>query len=204
MENFLSKPAQKELRAKFETALRDVWKTRKGEVDEHMVKFCLGDVAVVVPLSNGRLVVIDKPRIEKDFCFGWSSCGQGATYEECNKTHDAVRADLANYFKEQNIEGFDRRYKDYVEADRCGEFDQLNTNAHYNSQSEDNPLCHLNFNNREWPELDKGSKPITAEDLHNFVEAVKFVRADFAKRIDTYLKKYGTKKLRTWTYWVDD
>lgn len=204
MENFLSKPAQKELRVKFETALRDVWKTRKGTVDEHMVKFCLGDAAVVVPLSNDRLVIIDKPRIEKDFCFGWSSCGQGSTYDECNKTHDAVRADLANYFKEQNIKGFDRQYKDYIEADRFGEFDQLNTNAHYNSQSEDNPLCHLNFNNREWPELDKGSKPVTAEDLHNFVEAVKFVRAEFAKRIDTYLKKYGTKKLRTWTYWVDD
>lgn len=204
MENFLSKPAQKELRAKYEIALQDVWKTIRGTVDEKMVKFCLSDTAVVVPLSEGRLVDINKPRIEKDFCFGWSSCGQGATYDECNKSYGAARANLAEYFKEQNLQSFDNRYKDYIEADREGDFKQLNTNAHYISQSEDNPLCHLNFNNREWPKLDEGSKPITAEDLHNFVEAVKFVREDFAKRIDTYLKKYGTKKLRTWTYWVDE
>lgn len=203
MENFLSKSAQKELRVKYETCLRDAWKTRKGTVDEHMVKFCLGDTAVVVPLSNGRITTIDKPRIEKDFCFGWSSCGQGSTYDECNEEISAARDNLAEYFKSENLRAFDNRYKDYINADRDGEADQLNTKGHYISQSEDNPLVNLNFNNREWPGLDKGSEPVTAEDLHNFVAAIGFVREEFAKRVDTYLKKYGTKKLRTWTYWVD-
>ena len=47
-------------------------------------------------------------------------------------------------------------------------------------------------------------EPITAEDLKNYAEAVKFVRDNFEKKLNSYIKRYGTKKLRTWTYWVDE
>ena len=29
------------------------------------------------------------------------------------------------------------------------------------------------------------------------------VRKAFRKRLDAYLKRYGTKKLHTWSYWAD-
>ena len=29
-------------------------------------------------------------------------------------------------------------------------------------------------------------------------------REKFEKRLRTYLKRYGTSKLRTWTYWLDE
>lgn len=29
------------------------------------------------------------------------------------------------------------------------------------------------------------------------------VRKAFRKRLDTYLKRYGTKKLHTWSYWAN-
>jgi hypothetical protein len=203
MENFLSKPAQKELRTKFETALQDVWKRRDGSVDEKMVKFCLSDAAVVVPLSNNRMTIIAKPRIEKEFCFGWSSCGQGPSHNECVNACEDANDNLAEYFKQQNLESFDRHYKNYIEANDNGHSQELNATGKYISQSGNNPLRSINFNNREYPQLDKDSENITSEDLTNFVTAINFVREDFSKRIETYLKKYGTKKLRTWTYWID-
>ena len=35
-------------------------------------------------------------------------------------------------------------------------------------------------------------------------EAFETEIAKFEKRLDAYLKKYGTSKLRTWTYWQDE
>ncbi len=199
---FLSKDGQKILREQYEIALRDIWKNRKGEADEKMVKYCLSRTAVIVPLHDGRMVIIEKPNIEKDFCFGYSTCGQGSTYDECMKTHSAASADLDNYFKEKNLEYFDKRYEDYIEA-QSSEGRNLYAAPQYHSQSNSNPVRCLSFkyDDELVPEY---YEDVTSEDVNNFVLGISFVRTKFVKSIDTYLKKYGTKKIRTWTYWVDE
>ena len=46
-----------------------------------------------------------------------------------------------------------------------------------------------------------------SEDADKFREEYKntvaSLRADFEKKIDSYLKRYGVSKIRKWTYWVD-
>lgn len=199
MENFLSKDSQKQLREKYTEALKDAWTRRDGQPDNKMVEFCLKDTAVVIPMSNGTICVMPKPSMDKDFCFGYSTCGQGMSYNECQKAHSAALDDLANYFIEKNLDDFDRRYKEVTQgSNEKGFHSHYHLSGKYWSQSKDNPLRNMTMDNTEVQE------PITAEDLKNYAEAVKFVRADFEKKLKSYIKRYGTKKLRTWTYWVDE
>ena len=199
MENFLSKDSQKQLREKYTEALKDAWTRRDGQPDNRMVEFCLNDTAVVIPMSNGTICVIEKPRMDKDFCFGYSTRGQGMTYNECSKTHSVVRDNLANYFIEKNLDDFDSRYKEITKGSKeKGFHSYYHLSGKYWSQSKSNPLRIMTMDNTEVQE------PITAEDLKNYADAVMFVRNDFEKRLKSYIKRYGTKKIRTWTYWVDE
>ena len=200
MENFLSKEAQKELIARYRVALEDAWtginrRTRQPQVDQHMVDFCINDTAVVVPLHDGMITVISKPRIEKDFCFGYSDCGQGPTHKEMSEEMDGARSNLAEYFIERNLEAFDRRYAELMVD---SEWNPIVLGGKYYSQSKSNLLRSITTDHIENPE------PTTAEDRENFRAAVKFVREGFVKRLNAYLKRYGTSKMKTWSYWIDD
>lgn len=44
---------------------------------------------------------------------------------------------------------------------------------------------------------------LTEQDEAKYLAALEKVRADFVKRLNTYLKKYGTSKLHTWAYLSD-
>lgn len=45
--------------------------------------------------------------------------------------------------------------------------------------------------------------PATKEDFEKCFAAQKEEYEKFEKRIKSYLKRYGTKKLKKWTYWAD-
>ena len=46
-------------------------------------------------------------------------------------------------------------------------------------------------------------REMTATERSQILAAKTFVRDAFEKRLQTYLKRYGTAKLHTWTYWAD-
>lgn len=48
-----------------------------------------------------------------------------------------------------------------------------------------------------------GWEVISEKDRAGLVDAYKKVLADFEKRLQTYLKRYGLTKLNTWTYLSD-
>lgn len=59
---------QKELKQKYADILAaDVWHD-----DQEMIDFCLKEAGYIVELVNGDIIVIKKPKIKKDFCFGYS------------------------------------------------------------------------------------------------------------------------------------
>ena len=41
------------------------------------------------------------------------------------------------------------------------------------------------------------------EECALILSGLKYGRMMLEKRLDSYLKKYGVKKLHTWTYWAD-
>jgi hypothetical protein len=46
-------------------------------------------------------------------------------------------------------------------------------------------------------------EPMTVEDRQAILAGLKREREKFEKRLQTYLKRYGVSKIRTWTYWAD-
>ena len=45
--------------------------------------------------------------------------------------------------------------------------------------------------------------PLSGEEREILINALTWSREVFKKRLNTYLKRYGTSKLHTWTYWRD-
>ena len=48
-----------------------------------------------------------------------------------------------------------------------------------------------------------GLRPATESEKSEILRALKWCRENFSKRLDAYLKRWGTGKLRFGTYWAD-
>ncbi len=187
------KEMQKELKKRLEELLRrEVWKS-----DERMVQFCLKESARIVPLSNNNYISIEKPRIKTSFCFGYSlSRYDTEDYDNANKMANYA-SKSEEYFIKENMKQFDELIKE-LEDDNYKVF-LIN---HYQGQPKDSEYKQLRF--RRWYE-DKYEDEIelTADDKKAIKEAYEIEKEVFQKRLNTYLKRYGTSKLRTWSYWQD-
>jgi hypothetical protein len=50
----------------------NILETERWHGDKKMVDYCMSQAAYIVKLTSGDITIIDKPRIEKHFCFGYS------------------------------------------------------------------------------------------------------------------------------------
>lgn len=172
--------------------------------DPKMHKFCMSRVSDAVLLESGIIFIFEKPAIAKDFCFGYRLSSVD------NDEHDAaegmasfVRNDGGAYFKAYNLRDFDRindelneatvRHIDcFVQSRGCGKAnicDCFHDVLHYIGR---------------WGKLPDNSVLLTAADIENLKKVNASEKLKFEKRLNTYLKKYGTSKLRSWTYWKDE
>lgn len=150
---------------------------------------------------NGAYYEIEKPSIKTSFCFAYGQNGISTTEEidnayNCTK---AVRNDKGEYFKKENLERIDSLLKD-LENDSY----KFYTVNHFYKCSEDSAIrqisCHRHY---EPVNTSNGERELTAEEREAYIKALNIVRNDFEKRLNTYLKRYGTSKLNTWTYLSD-
>lgn len=198
-----------ELRRQFEKA----WDSPK------MIDYCVKKVAAVATLPSGEMLVIDRQNIETRFCFGES----GYDYDEAaDMAHYARKSE--DYFKRENMKYFADLLHDIDEAAR-GEYAPrlvIYTNGAYIGQTADCALHNFGFARlndiidacggscrlEELPgrELTIRCQPCriaTAEELAIIRAAVQSAAAAHEKRVETYLKRYGTSKVHAWTYWRD-
>ena len=182
----------------YKNELSKVWKT-----DEDMISYCVKHTQSLIKLSTGQLFATELPDIKKEFCFGYSSCGQGPTWEECQQKKAEFLKNYAEHFKEENLCGFDS----YIEQlDKDSYREPYLVSRYYRETG-------ANIVTVSWiGEFDFDCGHARKEDCTPLSdvdkEAIKSVyiadKAAMEKRLDTYLKKYGTSKLRSWTYWIDD
>ena len=134
---------------------------------------------------------IDKPSIENKFCFH----DEGPDYE-LYKSLMADEKKLADYFKERNLDDFDWRIAHMEKGDGYTKDRRV-----WWYKSSDNPsrtyLCFSALRVEEKYTL------CTDEECALILSGLKYGRMMLEKRLDSYLKKYGVKKLHTWTYWAD-
>lgn len=139
---------------------------------------------------NGGFVLIDKPRIENQFC--WAD--EGPQYEHYKEVHSSDE-NLKRYFLAQNLKDFDHQIDMLLDC-----HDIYLTQPDKNGRVEYYKIDHYWGNGEKRNETDK---KITLEQSQEIIEALRWGKAQFEKRLQTYLKRYGTSKLHTWTYWAD-
>ena len=189
----------KDLQEKFKNCIEDAWKTEK------MQEYCMKKAENLIELDNGEIIEIEKPNIHKDFCFGYGYCGISSDEEE-NGAEEMVDYARHNqeYFKQENLKEIKKTIEDLKKAD-C-----IIIAPKYMGQSKENAL-------RYWRILDdynymnytKGylkiedSRMLSQLEIENLIKGYEQVKEQFVKRIDTYLKKYGTSKVNAWSYLRD-
>lgn len=200
-----TKNSQKGLKEKFNEIIRtEVWQ------DEHMQQYSIKESDYIVELSNGNIVSIDKPRIQKDFCFGY---GAYANYTDEQLKRAEALADKArndvNYFMEQNMQQvtckikalkscLDGNKECYSYVKYAGQPITSDLVAYSVCGIFDNPQ-HCPY---KWDRLGAVRK-LDNSDIEQLILGYEEVLKKFKNRLQTYLKRYGLKKLNVWTYCVD-
>ena len=197
-----NKDEQKKLFAEYMDIIKkEVWQ------DEKMQEYARKSTAYVVELTNGDIIALDKPRIETRFCFGHGYCGR-TTEEDEERAYNMAEYAATNqeYFINENIKGLNEQIEQLKDDSLKGY-----TFTAYSGQPEKSKLknytlarfCYTPEYNPAYYANLKDLKEITMEDRERIAAGLEKVKADFIKRLNTYLKKYGLTKVHTWTYLAD-
>lgn len=197
---------QKELKELYKEELKKVWGS-----DSKMVDYCIKKVAYVIEHS-GKLYEIEKPNIKKDFCFGYGFNGGSTEEEETNAFNMEEWAKTkTDYFIEENLKDVDswlKNLNDILENMRLNWAEgshpiwMIGTDEHYYKQPSDCLLSSYSVVDTH-KGIFNGELCFDTELLGKLIEGYETVKADFVKRLNTYLKRYGLSKLNTWTYLRD-
>lgn len=194
----------------YKKALENVWKK-----DGRMVDYCMKETDNVVRLDNGWLIPVEKEHLKKDFCFGYSlSRYDSDDYDRANEMA-RYASESEDYFVTENMASFRELMKDISDDDLF-----VGVATKYISGGENLKSVHF-FRGWEVCDafggscyLDKVSDSdieyrgttyhiLSDADREKVKEGVAEAMKNHEKRVNTYLKKYGTKHVNTWSYWQD-
>lgn len=186
----------KALLPEFKREMAKVWS------DEHMLDYYeCKQFSYAVRLQNGGILKFKKPSIENRFC--WAD--EGPSLDAYNRITSSEER-LKQYFLRENLAQFDKDIEQLQSLSHDGTTLYLQRESY--SQTE--PLNLWQW--KAWSEWDVQENPsqyhgdhmkMTEADRKTILEGVKHERDKFEKRLNAYLKRYGTRKLKTWTYWAD-
>ena len=148
------------------------------------VKYYGGDCVGAIKI-NGHFYLIDKPQIENRFCFH----DEGPNYE-LYKSLCADEKKMQQYFIRKNEQQFTNK----IECIEQGDMVRVDEHEHLNKMS-------LYIGGHYYDNL--RGRLATDEEKALILEGLRFGLSQFRKRLEAYLKRYGTSKLHTWTYWAD-
>ena len=167
---------------RLENELKKVWGS-----DQKMIDYCLKQADEVIEFHDA-IVTLDKPSIQKDFCFSY---GQYLCTD-----NDKKEATVTQWFIESNLsqcdvlEGLDDPYRTMVVA--LGK-------AYENSQ-----IRHLwVMSSFEAQEDRRVVRVLTDDEVKMVKDAVERQKSKFTKRLNSYLKRYGLSKVNAWSYLRD-
>lgn len=163
--------------------------------------------ASYIETGDGKVCLVEKPEgIEKDFCFAE---GRTRDISEALELADKAKRDR-DYFISRNLQC--AGYEDKIES--IGEVEDGNMKAFFfdfNDCKDGKGQAVINFF-ENWKIGEDGLPPhkftpssaireVTDEELQAYKKALESANAALLKRLDTYLKRFGLSKVRTWTYW---
>lgn len=156
--------------------------------DQKMINWCLKNIDFAIKLRN-KIVTFYKPHINKNFCFGFDEHVEG----DIAKAHN--QAEIAR----NNFEYFKRKNLSQIDND-IASLENKNNDFIISKQYWDESDDFISINRAKEFCIKNISDLITDDERKEFIKAYKLHKERFSKRIDTYLKKYGLKKVCSWTY----
>lgn len=138
---------------------------------------------------GGGYYLLEKPHIETRFC--WAD--EGEAYEHYKHVM-SDKKNLEAHFIAENLSGLNRSINALKDGDKT---------IYRNTPNEKEKTVY--FYQPYWGlEPDRASDiPLSGEEREILINALTWSREVFKKRLNAYLKRYGTSKLHTWTYWRD-
>lgn len=165
------------LSSKYEKALAQVWK------DEKMIMHCLKQADYIVELESGKLFIIEKPKMKKNFWFGY--------HRDTAEVAGAIKhSKIEDYFRAINLDGIDKRIaalSEHVWA----------YTARYEATGNILDIYIVNMSSSSEADI------VTDGDIERIKIGYKKVKEWFAKRLDGYLRRYGTKHITSSSYCAD-
>lgn len=178
----------------------DILNTEVWRNDKKMIDFCVKKSAYIVELENGEIITIDKPSIEKSFCFGYSDSRYDT--EDYDRANDAAHHASTNegYFMRENLKDITQMIKTLSESQS---WQECYLCVPYYGQPQDSKLKALRWcRTGETPNTN--SRKLEGTDRERVIEGYNIVKYGFEKRLQAYLKRYGMSKVHTWSYWRDE
>ena len=169
----------------------EIVKTEVWPKSPKMQEFARKQVGYIIELSSGKIICVDKPTIEKDFCFGYGMYLRSTDEEEDRAFSMAQKAEtvrsVVDWLKEV-----------YIYVNYCGQPADSNLVSYTITDTFEGPKLRPEY----WKRY-KGLQKIGEEDIQRIIHGLEEAKKAFEKRLNTYLKKYGLSKLNVWTYLVD-
>jgi hypothetical protein len=166
--------------------------------DEKMIDFCMKKITGVVELENGGYFCFDKPSIETHFCFGYGQNGISTEEDFEFALQEKINASKKENFISENMKKFQfmEETLDYDGKVYAMElYNRSNSNLRGLKTDEEERIYGKMFGTVV--------SEITPVDRMNLKAELSNQKKKFMKRLETYWKRYGSSKLKTWTYLVD-
>jgi hypothetical protein len=191
----ISKTNQKALREMYANDMKNVW----GK-DTSMIDYCVKSNKFFIGIQN-KVIGFEKHRIENDFWFGYSDCGQGLSYEDNNKRVDDTERHLHDYFISRNTEGIERKIKQISELLKIGYTERIVLRTNYNS---DGSSCYVHVKNSydRYDRNDEKEYPMTESEIKFYISALEEFLEMVTDQCERYWKRYR-KNISINTYWAD-
>ena len=203
-----AKPDDKALLEEYMQEWTKVWQ------DQSMLDYERKRFSGAVRLKNGGILFFEKPSIDSSFCFH----DEGPNYEYYKELMADKETRLRQYFLHANLDDMDER----IRALECNcHFPEGEYHSGYYCKTWYLERCRYTdetaplrlWQARAWSAYDVEHETwryepgtyekMCDEDRLAILEGLKREREKFDKRLQAYLKRYGTSKIRTWTYWAD-
>ena len=153
---------------------------KRGDLEYYKSRFSTG-----IRFPEG-VYLFQKPRIENDFCFS----DEGPEYDYYKELCNDKKL-LEEHFIAHNME--------QVREPKEGETMYIIKD----SWSTDGRV-YIRWSNYPYiPANDQIVREATEREKQEYRLQLRAVRAEFGKRVDKYLKRFGTSKLHIWSYWAD-
>ena len=197
------KDFQNFLKNKYKNSLINIYNN-----DDKMIKYAMNKIAYLIPICYGKhIICIEKPSLKKDFYFGYSDIGQGLSYEENNKVMDEFKKNLEQNFRESNLSNIDSMINDLVSIKDNKSSTKIMHYVKYYSDKDsfDDSVIHDFGFDDPWrgKSFSGEGRELNVNDIKTLIYGYEYLKEYMNKKIDAYIKKYGTSKLHVSSYWID-